>query len=291
MQWEGYVETRGARLDVEDTSSDVSVTDSTFDECGQGRWCIQPGGTHLTIARNDFKLCVDCDFIRGGGSDVTITDNNFELATQGAEYCKGGICNHNDFIQVMAGGPWEIARNKFGDHDHGAAGIWMKPGDRNGTNPIHDVTIESNLFWDRTTRFVYAVRIADDPGLVGMPTNVTIVNNTFLSGRVSAVRLGAPYALLPLEQRPLVANNVMQNFAERNCAFGRYDSNLVVHGRKCLADDAHGPANLDPTGAPTPASTLVIDDADTAFAPPTDFFGHARDGLPDRGAIEYDGVR
>jgi hypothetical protein len=35
---------------------------------------------------------------------------------------------------------------------------------------------------------------------------------------------------------------------------------------------------------------MVIDRADPALAPATDFFGHARRGLPDIGAIEYGGI-
>ena len=49
-----------------------------------------------------------------------------------------------------------------------------------------------------------------------------------------------------------------------------------------------GNPHLDATGAPTAASTLLIDRGDPTAAPPDDFFGYARTvGAPDIGAIEF----
>lgn len=120
-----------------------------------------------------------------------------------------------------------------------------------------------------------------------MPVNVTIVNNTILSGRISAIRLGDPYAQMPPAQRPLVANNILGRFAAVNCVDGRFEHNLMEQGGTCDSTDESGSANLDANDAPTAASLLVIDLADPLVAPTLDMYGHARVGPPDLGAIEY----
>ena len=48
-----------------------------------------------------------------------------------------------------------------------------------------------------------------------------------------------------------------------------------------------GDAKLDFRGRPTAASTLVIDQADPAYAPSRDLLDHRRVGPPDIGAFEY----
>ena len=122
-----------------------------------------------------------------------------------------------------------------------------------------------------------------------MPQNVSIVNNTILSGRISGLRLGDPYSSLPEPQRPLVANNIFGVMADVNCVDGRFADNLMQKGGVCDDSDATGSANLNDQDAPTPRSTLVVNLADPAYAPATDMFGHARTGAPDLGAIELVG--
>jgi hypothetical protein len=282
---DGLGESRGARIDVEASATDVAISGSHFTECGDGGYCLQPGGTGVSITQSTFETCADCDFIRGGGDAVTVDGNTFVQAIQGR--CKGAFCNHNDLIQITGGGPWAISDNRFGNHDHGAAAVWMRPGLHNDGKPIHDVSIVSNLFLAAGSTFLYAVRVGDNPGPIGLPTNLSIVNNTILTGRLSGIRLGEGYGLLPEEARPIVANNVLASFSRRNCGFGRFEDNVMEHGPGCSQADERGSAHLDLTGAPTAASALVIDRADPAYAPRTDLLGHARVAAPDIGAIEY----
>jgi hypothetical protein len=275
----------GARLNVGADATNVSVSDSSFTECGVGKWCIQPSGTHIRIHGNTFEDCESCDPIHGGGSDITIDGNSLDGAVIGK--CGPRHCHHNDLVQIMGGGPWTIVNNRFGRHQFGAGCIWLKPGIGNGDRPVHDVLIASNLFWAEDARFLYAVRVADDPGPTGMPLGVTIINNTILSGRTSAIRLGDPYAQMPSDQRPLIANNIMARFAVSNCASGRWEHNLVESGGTCDVTDVLGDARLNANDAPSAGSLLVIDQADPLIAPETDMLGHARVGLPDVGAIEF----
>jgi hypothetical protein len=84
--------------------------------------------------------------------------------------------------------------------------------------------------------------------------------------------------------RPLVANNIFA-IQSGGCGNGRFDSNLVVSGKPCPADN-QGPANLDALAHPTSVSSLVISQADPLVAPATDALGKSRIGKPDRGAYE-----
>jgi hypothetical protein len=275
----------GARLNIGNDVTNVTVTNSSFTECGVGKWCLQPSGTHILIQGNTFTNCESCDPIHGGGSDITINGNSLDGAVIG--HCGRLHCHHNDLLQIMGGGPWTITNNRFGRHQFGGGCIWIKPGIHNRTRPVHDVLIASNDFWAQDAPFLYAVRVADHPGPTGMPVNVTIVNNTILSGTTSGIRLGDPYAQMPPAQRPLVANNILGRFGAANCADGRYEHNLMEHGGTCDISDESGNANLNAQDAPTALSLLVIDMADPAVAPTLDMFGHARVGPPDLGAIEF----
>ena len=68
----------------------------------------------------------------------------------------------------------------------------------------------------------------------------------------------------------------------------RSGHNVFGVGQACTATDVIGNPHLDATGAPTAASTLLIDHGDPSVAPPDDFFGYARTvGAPDIGAIEF----
>jgi hypothetical protein len=254
------------------------VTDSEFTVCQSGRPCLQPGGRGITVLRTSFHDCLDCDMVRGGGSAVTITDSSFDRALRGSG------TNHNDLIQIMGGGPWTIERNRFGERHGGAAQVFVSPGTGNTSNPIHDVKVDSNLF---TGDMAYSIFIAGgQKSKVGLPTKVRIVNNTVLSGRTAAMRIAPLFANVSSEQRPLLANNIFGVSNGESCGRVVTVRNVIINGKAC-SGELSGPANLDASGAPTAASSLVIDAADPAYAPPTDLLGHARKGAPDIGAIEF----
>ena len=114
---------------------------------------------------------------------------------------------------------------------------------------------------------------------------------THLSGSAAAIRLGSPWASLPEDQKPLVANNIFARSVKNGlCAEARTSHNLVEQGTACPGDFV-GSANLDRTGAPTKASALVLGRADSAYAPATDYYGHPTGSAPDIGAIQFGDFR
>jgi hypothetical protein len=281
VRFVGVERGRGVELDVGRSSSEVWVEESEFTRCRKGRPCLQPGGKNIRVANSRFHDCFDCDFVRGGGSGVTLAGNVFERALRE----RPG--NHNDLIQIMGGGPWTMVGNRFGELDAGAAQIYINPHPRNDTNPIHDVRIVSNVF---TGDMYFAVRLGvGRRSVVGAPRNVSVINNTILSGRASAVFLTRGWQELRLEQRPLLANNIFAIQGPSVCARARTSSNLILQGRPCSADDVLATSiSLDALGRPTSRTSVVIDRADATHAPPTDFYGRGRKGIPDIGAIEVD---
>ena len=123
-----------------------------------------------------------------------------------------------------------------------------------------------------------------------MPQNVSIVNNTILSGRISGLRLGDPYSSLPEPQRPLVANNIFGVMADVNCVDGRFADNLMQKGGVCDDSDAIGQREPQRPGRADGAQHARRSTWPTpAYAPATDMLGHARTGAPDLGAIELVG--
>ena len=122
---------------------------------------------------------IDSDGVRGVGSNVTITSNTFDHAL------RGNSDNHNDFVQILAGGPWKITRNKFGDRNNGGGQVFLKPLPGSGS-AIHDVYVASNIFYGNMP---FAMQIGPGNGTVPPARNDSIVNNTILSGSAAAVRV------------------------------------------------------------------------------------------------------
>jgi hypothetical protein len=260
-------------------STDVKVLDSDFTACRHKHQCILPGGDRIEIRGNSIHDLRDADAIRGGGSDITIERNVLERALVGRFHD-----THNDLIQVLGGGPWRISQNHFGQRHGGAAQVFLDASPNNTDNPIHDVTIESNLF---TGSMAFAVMIAKaQEHQVPPPANVRVVNNTILSAHTNAVRVGEVYGPLPKAERPLIANNVLSTLQARTCRYARLLHNVVRSGPTCGGDNRQGDPRLDAEGRPTKASALLLDAADPALAPATDFLGRARSGRPDIGAFE-----
>lgn len=284
---DGRTETAGAWIQTDPSDSKVTISNSEITDCGTGNRCIAPGANGLQILHDAFHDCLDCDFIRGqAGGPTLIADNTFDRAIPGA--C-GTKCNHNDMVQVLGGGPWTIVRNRFGEQRVGAAPVFVSTSVNNRTNRIHDVTIASNLFVSGSSGY-FAMQIAVG-GSPGPPLDVSVVNNTILSGSASAIRLGSPWAGLPEDQKPLVANNIFGKSVKNDlCAEARTSHNLVEQGTACPGDFV-GSANLDAIGAPTKASALVLGRADSAYAPATDYYGHPTGTAPDIGAIQFGDFR
>lgn len=278
---DGRSEAAGAWVATDATDSDITIERSELSNCGASNVCIQPAAQNLRILDNYFHDCLDCDFIRGGGrggGSVLIRGNRFDRAIEGS--CQGGqaSCNHNDFIQIMGGGPWKILRNRFGDRNNGAASVFISTGSRFTKNLIHDVTVASNIFKGNAGFFGIEVAAA------GHPRNVSIVNNTILSGTASGVRIAHQWQALPLEARPLVANNILAVSNGSDC-FARTSHNLVEEGRPCKRDLA-GSANLNWKGVPTKRSTLVLGKADPLYAPLRDYYGRRLPAVPNIGAVQ-----
>jgi hypothetical protein len=171
--------------------------------------------------------------------------------------------------------------------DEGAAQVYANPGLTNKSDPIRDLLIASNIF---TGKGGLAIRIGvGQVSLTPAPKNVRIINNTILSGRISAIFFPPSWDPIPAAARPLVANNILHSVDPGNCRRGRFIKNLVLVGPSCPRN-LRGDAKLDlATAAPTKRSSLVVNKADRRYAPKTDFYDHQRNGPPDLGAIELGG--
>ncbi|MDP9256864.1 MAG: hypothetical protein M3Q31_09950 [Actinomycetota bacterium] len=267
----------GASMDVAATATGVVIIGSTFLHCSSP-FCIRTMSPDIVIQRNTFDDLDDSDAVHGFGGGV-IRGNHMDHALPHG----GG--NHNDFIQIGGGGPWTIDGNWFGVRTGGAASIWLDP--ING-GLIHDAVIENNVVTGHIAGQYVGIFVGGDGTSAALlPRNITVINNTVISGLSNSLRFGRAYATLPLEQRPLVANNTGERLLGM-CDRIRSGHNVFSVGQACSATDVIGNPHLDATGAPTAASALLINRADPSVAPPVDFFGHARNvGAPDIGAIEF----
>lgn len=283
---DGLSEKAGAWIDTDPTDSHVTIRDSELTNCGNGNRCIDPDAREMRIIGNDFHDCLDCDFIRDGenaGSNVMIVGNTFERAIPGGCNPVPKGCNHNDHIQIMGGGPWTIVGNRFGAEEGGAASVYVSTGVNNVGNRIHNVFIASNVFSHGGPSWT-GIQISVG-GAAGPPKHVSVVNNTILSGKATAILIAENWAGLPLSARPLVANNILAVSNGTTCV-ARTSTNLVERGHACRGDFT-GPAKLDSAGAPTAASTLVLGRANPADIPKTDFYGRPLpSSRPDIGAVQ-----
>jgi hypothetical protein len=276
LQVDGGAGGAGASMDIAANATGVAIIDSTFLHCSSP-YCIRTFSPDVVIQHNTFDDLDDTDAVHGFGGGV-IRANHMDHALPHG----GG--NHNDFIQIGAGGPWTIDGNWFGVRTGGAASIWLDP--ING-GLIHDAVIENNVVTGHYAGQYVGIFVGGDGTAAALlPRNITVVNNTVISGLSNSLRFGRAYAMLPPEQRPLVVDNTGERLLDM-CDRIRSGHNVFGVGQACTATDVIGNPHLDATGAPTAASTLLIDHGDPSVAPATDFFGHARTvGVPDIGAIE-----
>jgi hypothetical protein len=253
----------------------VVIRDSTFLHCASPM-CIRASSPDVLIEHDVFDDLDDSDAVHGFGGGI-IRYNHMDHALP------AGDGNHNDFIQIGNGGPWTIDGNWFGVRTGGAASIWVDSID-NGV--IHDVLIQNNVLTGHYVGQDVGIFVAgDDRQVALLPSNVRVLNNTVTSGLLNSLRFGANYATIPVDQRPLVANNVGDRLRGM-CDRIRSEDNVFADGEACSPSDTIGNAALDDMGAPTAASTLLLARADPLVAPATDYFGCPRTGAPDIGAIE-----
>jgi hypothetical protein len=254
----------------------VVIRDSTFLHCSSPM-CIRASSPDVLIEHNVFDDLDDSDAVHGFGGGI-IRYNHMDHALP------AGDGNHNDFIQIGNGGPWTIDSNWFGVRTGGAASIWVDSIDK---GVIHDVLIQNNILTGHYVGQDVGIFVAgDDRQVALLPSNVRVLNNTVTSGLLNSLRFGANYATIPVEQRPLVANNVGERLRGM-CDRIRSEDNVFADGEACSPTDALGVSALDENGAPTAASTLLLGRGDPLVTPPLDYFGCARTGAPDIGAIQH----
>jgi hypothetical protein len=277
LQADGGAGGAGVSVDLAATATGVVIADSTFLHCSSP-YCIRTMSPDVVIQHNTFDDLDDTDAVHGFGGGV-IRGNHMDHALPHG----GG--NHNDFIQIGAGGPWTIDGNWLGVRTGGAASIWLDP--ING-GLIHDAVIENNVVTGHYAGQYVGIFVGGDGTPANLlPRNVAVLNNTVISGLSNSLRFGRAYATLPVDQRPLVVNNAGERLVDM-CDRIRSGRNVFGVGQACGPTDVIGNPHLDANGAPTAASTLVIDRGDPAVAPGHDFFGYARTvGAPDIGAIEF----
>jgi hypothetical protein len=284
----------GLRLD---SSSGVIVRNSRFSHCGDRtpKWstCLLPRwAANVRIVHNWFHDCRGCDFIGGrAGPHVVIRENRFDRALA----CHTGWvkCAHQDLIELFNADGLLITRNVFGVSQGGGAQVNLATADDH-------VRIVNNLFLrddPRAPGIVARVGIlAGTRSSDRIPLGVEIVNNTILSGAPkghhaeSSIVLSPNFAHILRRNRPLVANNVLAWLMAPNLVCGlERDAiqNVIATGTGCTQSDVVGDPMLDAGGRPTAGSTLLIDRADPALAPPVDIDGAARVGPPDIGAYEF----
>jgi hypothetical protein len=283
-------------------SSRIAVTDSLFERCGDGELCVRLKQTRdVTIANSIFRDCYGCDFVHGhSNTGVELRGNSFQRALVGDCGRDRERCNHQDLVQLVEGGNVVIDGNRFGVHEHGAAQLYL-------TGEIRRVVITNNVFVP--TDPLAPGRLAETAIWVGnkrttvVPLDVTIEGNTILTGSVrrggranrgtaNSILLSPAYASKPAALRPLVANNVvgLTGTPDRLCSQVQASvANVVITGTPCSATDVLGEPELDASGQPTAASTLLIDRAFLRYSPPVDIRGIARGETPDVGAFEYVG--
>jgi hypothetical protein len=273
-------------------TTDVAVTDSELTNCAG--MCVQMGRkdipgpddqftTRVTISGNAFHDSSD-HFVGQVGNDIRIERNTFDRVKRAG--C--GAKNCPELVRIRGGGPWTLVRNRFGEAEQKGPQVRVWPGFRPA---IHDVMIASNIFDSLTVPGQAGVDI--EGSAIGRdearPLRVSVVNNTIFVDTNSVGLADSWEREVPGRPPPIVANNIFRNSGAKHCNRGRFFSNLAQRMRGSCSGIVPGDAKLDAEFRPTSDSLLVIDKADPAYAPATDYFGLPRIGPPDRGAIEYRG--
>jgi hypothetical protein len=277
----------------------VTISRSQFTRCGENREaCLATGwgdwaSSHVRVIASRFYDCYGCDFIRGRiGTGFVLRGSILERAVPGpcgAEW----ECNHQDGVQIGAGREILIEGNRFGLTAYGAGQLYF-------SQQIDGLTIRNNVFfgtdatlpdWIGWAAIIVGNHVVEEH----FPRHVAIVNNTILTGSprpdglANSVYLSPSYANIPVEERPLIANNVLGLLRnpERLCTLGGVViANAVKDGAACIEGGIVGDPMLDEWGVPLEGS-VVVDQADPAWATVNDLRGWARDATPDIGAFEF----
>jgi hypothetical protein len=281
----GVNESLGARVRANDSTSNVSITNSEFTQCGKATPCNGLGGTNILVQNNSYHDCADCDMIHVGGTNVQIIGNTMDNGYR-TDACPVGC--HIDLVQVMSGQHILVAGNRFGYREKGAAQLFISPAHKGAT--IDDVTAVNNLFWPGSGphEMLSAIRVGAHLKGASLPTHVKIISNTVMTGVTSSINLDNGYAGISATSRPLIADNIMLNLMPIQCQNAQWVDNLAETGTGCGSSNNVGNAQLDGNYEPTRSSSLVINQANGS-APSTDMDGCQRAGAPDRGAFEYNG--
>jgi hypothetical protein len=279
-------------------SRQVTVRGSDFSRCGERVVCLgTPASDEVGVGSNTFHDCFGCDFFHVWRvDDLVLRGNTFDRALPSA--CGTHLhCNHQDLVQIIGGRRMLIEHNRFGMSAYGAAQVYIS-----GQWETSDLTIRSNLF-TRTDpavpgRDVDTGLIVGNPSGANIPTNVVIAGNTFLSGTprlaqahwngvANSIILTERYASYPLEDRPLLVNNVIRGMShpELVCPLARASGHNALP-TACTDLDLAGDPMVDEAGFPLEGSPL-IGRAEPSWATQLDYSGYPRDGAPDIGAFEW----
>jgi len=281
-------------------SKQVTIRDSEFRHCGDRSILfsnclhLKHGTRHVRIVGNWFHDCLGCDFIHGlFGYDLTLRGNRFERALPC--HLSRERCRHQDLVSFWSGNRLLVEGNSFGVYRRGAAQLYLIRG-------VDRVTIVNNVFRGTDAKVPnYRARVAIIVGSRGskrVPRRVRIVNNTILTGArridgyAGSIRMSGRYWGMQLWRRPLLANNVIGLVEDQHyvCSVaGRLVANVVLRGVACPGLEVGDQEQLDASGQPTAASTLLIDRGSRALGTRRDIDGRLRDSRPDIGAFEYRG--
>ena len=150
---------------------------------------------------------------------------------------------------------------------------------------MHDVHVESSLFTGSNKDMFFAILVRK-PASSSIPlaTGIELVNNTIVSANNAAILLADEYGDLPVDQRPLVQNNILGRQKHALCALARTATNVVFSGESCSGDRRGNPHLAG--GKPTADSSSLLAGGTKASAPKTDLAGRRRASPPAIGAYE-----
>ena len=278
----------------------VTIRRSVFTRCGENREaCLSTGwgqwaSSHVRVLGSRFVDCFGCDFIRGSiGTGFVLRGSLLARAVPGAV---------RPVLALQP--PGRHPDDRRAQHPHRGQPVRARlprrrpalperrhpgPDDPQQRLPGTDPAFPD---FAGVAAITLGHHRTDEPAV---PVRARIVNNTILTGTprangwASSVYLTPSYLNVPLELRPIVANNVIGLAAmpERLCALASVSSrNIVRDGVACSDADAVLDPMLSESGVPLDGSP-VIDQADPAWSTGRDLRGRVRDDLPDIGAFEF----
>jgi len=290
---------RRARIHIQ-LSSNVSLTGSDLSYCGNRMPCVRmPQSRGVSVVGNTFHDCYGCDFVVvARTSGITLARNTFDRALP-VSGCPGSPgCWHQDLVQVIGGTNIRIMGNLFGDQANGAAQLYIS-----GQAPTVGIEVRNNVFLPTepgvapTNGIILGNAPRSSPSY---PRRAVIAGNTILSGAprgahhlswagvANSLLISEGYQTLPVEERPIVVNNVLATAShpEYLCPNGQIGYNFFITGAPCSELDLTGNPLIDPRGFPLEGSPL-IGRGEPTWGAGRDATGWPRDETPDIGAYEW----